>query len=199
MTNFILGVLSSIVATGILYGFRYQIGPVINFIFFKVFPKVEGDYLVIPYDNSSDSDEESESYEYEAENDETMVISQSSHETLEAPNGRNFSEVFSFLQKTDPDPSVIIQAKIKQFANKVWGEMITTQNGKQVEITKFKGVVKPSRVLILTSEDKTEGHHDFGTMLLNLSQDSRYLNGTRTYLCATCANAGGDHIIFEKQ
>ncbi|MHB8105778.1 MAG: hypothetical protein ACYDG5_09650 [Dehalococcoidales bacterium] len=47
MDLFFIGVLSSIVAAFIIYLVRYQIGSLLNFIFFKYFPNVSGKYLWI--------------------------------------------------------------------------------------------------------------------------------------------------------
>jgi hypothetical protein len=190
MENFILGVVSSITATGILYGLRYQIAPFINFIFLRVYPKINGEYNVYPYDYVTNSDEDG--------GDEMIVGIEETQSELDSPNARDSQELAEYLKAAKTDHSINRTATIKQFANRVWGEMRTLENGTVIETIHFKGVVKPSRVVILNSEDVTEGHHDFGTMLLNISQNSKHLNGCRTYLCAICSSAGSDNVIFEK-
>jgi hypothetical protein len=177
-------------ATGILYALRRQIGPIINFIFLKVYPKIEGEYHVYPYDYVTNSDEEA--------GGQMVVGIEETESEIDLPNARDSQELAEYLKTTKTDHSINRTATIKQFANRVWGEMRTLENGTVTETIHFKGVVKPSRVVILNSEDVTEGHHDFGTMLLNISQSSKYLNGCRTYLCAICSSAGSDNVIFEK-
>ncbi|MFZ5551617.1 MAG: hypothetical protein ACOZCO_00770 [Bacteroidota bacterium] len=189
MNDFILGVLSSLVATLLIYLFRYQLGYIINLIFFKVYPNISGEYKVYIYEWNNDSIEENNENNIESDypNDEQFVLptTQSSNE-----------DILNYLRKTDCEP--FVKATINQFAYKIRGEITTVNKGQVIDIEKFKGRITPSRVVLLNTETVTPDHHNFGTYLLRLTPANNVIKGAKNYLCIECGDVGTSYVLFEK-
>ncbi|MDD2813879.1 MAG: hypothetical protein PHF53_10765, partial [Bacteroidales bacterium] len=94
----------------------------------------------------------------------------------------------------------IVKFRIKQFANRLKGEIYIINNGKIKITEKLKGRLTASRIMILTSETILENHHNFGTYLFNVTNNSKLIKGTRSALCIECGNAtSGMYCLLEKE
>src|SRR5690606_23384669 len=138
MNEFILGVVSSIAATILIFIFRHQVGYLINIIFFKVYPDLSGEYNVYTYDLASDDEIEIE--ESDEEGGEESITAPPTHPLSNASN----TDLIQYLKDTDEEP--FMKATIKQFAYKLEGNITSIVKGQIVDSEKFKGRVTPSRV-----------------------------------------------------
>ena len=185
ITEIIIAVVSTFVATFLLFMFRYSIGPAIDFIFFRVYPKVRGEYNVYCFDRKITVPDED--YEYEIDsNDEGSGISTSSSN----------SELLEWLKENDHEP--YMKATIKQFAYKLSGELFYVSKGHVQNKDAFYGRITASRIILLHSESRSEQHHNFGTYLLEMTSNNGYLKGSRSFLCIECGSVDHDYIFLEK-
>ena len=190
--QFAIGVISSLTAAFLIYFFRYQIGFIINILFSKVYPNVNGEYRIYQYDYSSSKENK---YVHEEESDgesgnqvsRTLSTDASDHQLLE------------WLKEAEKISDEYYKIRLKQFANRVKGEVFSITNGKQKTIEKVHGRITPSRVLLLNSETKDEVHHNFGTYLLTIKNDTRMLKGTNSNLCISCGDATSGYMLLEKE
>ncbi len=195
--HFIIGVLSSLTATTVIYLLRYQLGFLVNFLFTKVYPDVTGEYRIYEFEQAG-SDwtdyavEDDEVEEEEEQDTENEVLS----DTLSGKVSDR--ELLEWLKKHEQNNPEIIKLRLKQFANRVKGDVILSTNGKITELEKVQGRITPSRILILNSETKDEHHHNFGTYLLTIKNDARIMKGTKSGLCISCGDAFSSPMILEK-
>ena len=186
MNEFLLGVVSSLVATFLIFIFRHQVGYLINILFFKVYPNLSGEYNVYVYDYASDDELEFEDGEEEG------VLVPPTHPMSNSSN----SDLLQYLKETDVEP--FMKATIKQFAYKLEGSITSIEKGQIIDNEKFKGRVTPSRVVLLNTETITPEHHNFGTYLLRLTPNNKVMKGSRNYLCTECGDVGNSFVMFEK-
>lgn len=184
--NFTIGVLSSITAVILIYIFRYQIGPLINVLFFNIYPKISGEYKVYFYEYTDRVVDE----ELEDEIGESILSSDVTNQQL--------LEWLKYRRKEN-NQNALLKIKLKQFINKVTGEIYSIEDGSVKIDESLKGRITPSRVLVLNSETLNDEHHNIGTYLLNLTNDSRIIRGTRSGLCISCGNATSDYLLLEKE
>jgi asparagine synthetase B (glutamine-hydrolysing) len=182
--SFFLGIVASLTSTVLLYYFRYAFGYLINLLFFKVYPKVEGEYTVYQYKYEKSKDNQNLNDEIIADDRKKLK-----------PHARN-QEIIEFLKQKERKS--YLKLKISQFAYKITGEIYVLHQGEIKVKEKLVGRVTPSRVMILNSETKDKDHHNFGTYLLNITPDSNIIRGTRNVLCINCGNAIAVYIILEK-
>nr|WP_320020900.1 hypothetical protein [uncultured Draconibacterium sp.] len=190
MNNFLLGVVSSSVAALLIYVFRYYIGFILNFVFYKAYPNISGDYLMYSYEQTNEGEiEPSYSDEFDDYYDEDEIEPLYSGATNEG--------LLEYLKEYS-DSSAYVKMKIKQFAFKIKGEIITVKNGIIIEKEEFVGKILPSRIATVSTETTSEEHHNFGTYLLTLTNNNKIIKGIRTFLCVSCGDAASDNIILEK-
>jgi hypothetical protein len=185
MLNFITGICSSILATIILYFFRYQIGGLLNIILFKIFPKVSGKYTMIPVSIEK------------SEKDDNPEVIEKTKDGFKFPISTSPREMIEEYNKNSPNSKNRVLV-LKQFANRLKGEIILPTKGGIKEIEKVTGKITPSRILLLFSESKDEDHHNFCTYLITLKNDKKYFQGCRSTLCLKCGNAYSHYLLFEK-
>lgn len=191
--QFIIGVISSLTATVLIYLFRYQLGFLINFLFAKVYPNVSGEYRIYQYDYSSPNEDEYIPEDHEDTDDsqedekQTLSTDASDHQLLD------------WLKELEKDNEDIYKIELSQFANRVKGEVFSIVKGKRKILEKVQGRITPSRVLMLNSETEDEDHHNFGTYLLTIKNDTRILKGTNSALCISCGDATSGYMILEKE
>lgn len=199
MLQFSLGVLSSVVATILIYIFRFNIGILINWIFRRYFAEVSGDYIVHSY-----SYEFFEGYSFEDEETGQLLVTlddpknEGEDQTLLLPNRGDFPGLINLNNLHKGTDTWYSKASIKQFANRISGTIITWDEGKETQRMTFNGKISPSRIVTLSSEEITDRHHNFGTMLLKISSRGDYLHGRWNALCADCQEIGSSDIIFER-
>lgn len=186
MNDFILGVVSSLVATFIIFIFRHQVGYLINILFFKVYPNLSGEYNVYVYNIESDNE-----IDYEDEDEEIDL-----EQPVPSISNSSNSNLLQYLKETDAEP--FMKATVKQFAYKLEGSITTIEKGQIIDNEKFKGRVTPSRVVLLNTETVTPEHHNFGTYLLRLTPNNKVMKGSRNYLCTECGDVGNSYVMFEK-
>jgi len=184
MLNFILGILSSIVAVIILFFLRYNFGFIISFIFYKLYPNISGEYNYYAYNRRRALSEKEKNTEG------------SDHLYTKPGEKLSHQELLEWLKDKDKKPHIII--KLKQFAYKISGEVYCIQEDKIKHLEKINGKITPSRVLVLNSETIDGEHHNFGTYLLNLTNDLSIIRGTRSGLCVQCGDATSDYVLLEK-
>jgi hypothetical protein len=191
--QFVIGVISSLTATALAYLFRYQLGSLLNTIFFRVYPNVKGDYRIYIFEYSNEEqdeyipDEELEKIEGDSEQIHTLSTDASDRDLLD------------WLKEIHQNDDKIFKIKLEQFTNRVKGEVYSLENGKHKTIEKVVGRITPSRVLLLNSETKDDHHHNFGTYLLTIKNDTRILKGTNSGLCISCNDATSRDMILEKE
>lgn len=190
--QFIIGVISSLTATVLMYLFRYQIGFLVNFLFSKVYPNVNGEYRIYQYEFSSSNEDE-----HLPEEDIDDELTENENQTLS--NNASDRELLEWLKDLENENDEIYKIELRQFANSVKGEVFSITNGKRKTLEKVQGRITPSRVLMLNSETKDKDHHNFGTYLLTIKNDTRILKGAKSGLCISCGDATSDYIILEKE
>lgn len=178
METFILGVLSSILASILIYVLRYQFAFLVNMIFFMIYPKVSGKYNVYTFDKKKKTRKKQKAEK------EDFLRSDAGDEAL-----------LKFLKKGEKNYD---KMQIRQFAFSVTGEISTTKKGEVVNVEKFKGKVTPNGVLILNTELDDDGHHSYGTYLFTLNHNFNIIRGIRSFLCIGCGNADYKYILLEK-
>lgn len=192
MAIFFLGIVTSIIASILFYVLRYELGFLINFIFFKLYPKISGEYDVYlfgmkrKYNNNAKSTEEESTQSEDMDRSARLLNSQASDH-----------ELLAFLKKRKQ--GFFIKLKLKQFANRITGVLYVIKDGERTNIEKIKGQITASRVIILNSEAVQDDHHNFGTYLLTIKNDAHIIKGVRNYLCVSCGEASPDHIILERK
>ena len=184
LTSFILGVASSIVASIIIYSLRFNLGFIINLVFYRLYPNVSGEYRYYVYDRIRISKNEAK----QDENKDGLIKKSGDKPTNQ--------ELLKWLKSKNNKPHILM--KLKQFANKVSGEIYYIHKDSIKYVEKIYGKITPSRVLVLNSEAIDAEHHNFGTYLLNLTNDISIIKGTRSGLCIECGDATSDYILLEK-
>ena len=186
LISFVLGIASSIVATIIIYLFRFNFGFIVNLFFFKIYPDISGDYNCYSYDVTAISKSEAKNC-----NPKDSLIKKSGDQK---PANQ---ELLKWLKSKKGKVHAIM--RIKQFANMIKGEVFLIEGNKVKDFEKINGKITPNRVLVLNSEIKDEKHHNFGTYLLNLTNDLSIIKGTRSGLCMECGDATSDYVVLEKK
>ena len=204
MSNLIIGVVATLIGAIITYIFKENIEAWIKLIFRNIYPNINGNWKVYWYRESSDDTildfEEGELIEFlkeQGENEEEIkeaLEAKKEYDSDKIPSDTSNNELVKSLKQHD----IYMHAKIKQTANKVKGSIETYDEGNLVRQVGFTGRITPTRILVLLTEDKTEGHHNFGTILVKLTSDSKFMKGYETFLCSECEDTAYQNIIMEK-
>lgn len=204
MNALTIGIIGSIVASILTYLFKENIQSVLYLIFRNIFPKVGGKWRVYHYSHHSDDSlfdlDEVELKEFLTEQGESpekieeMLSLKTEYDDSKIPTELTNKELIEELK----EPDFYMEADLKQIANKVKGVINAYHDGKLIRTEEVNGRITPTRVMILLTEDKTEGHHNFGTILVKLSPDSEYMKGYETFLCTSCEDTSYHNVIMAK-
>lgn len=204
MTEFLIGLSATLVGALLTFIFRNNLENIINSIFKNIYAKIEGEWEVFGYFIEGKDDfldlEEDELLELLKENEsseeEISEILKEKEEYDERKISSSISdrELFDELREADYH----IKLTLTQVANKVTGEINHLVKGVSKRKQIIQGKITPSRIVILNSEDKSEGHHNFGTYLVKLNSDSTIMKGFETYLCSECEDTASSNVIMEK-
>lgn len=191
--EYFIGVISSLTAALLIYVFRYQFGFILNFLFAKVYPNVAGEYRIFQYDFSP-AKNDGETKEEELVVDGEIDLNKDYRLSINASD----RELLNWLKDIEAVNDTVFKMELKQFTNKIKGEVFQISKGRRKTIENVQGRITPSRIILLNSETKDENHHNFGTYLLTIKNDTRILKGTNSSLCISCGDATSDYIILEK-
>lgn len=118
-------------------------------------------------------------HEYELDEDEIEQPYYECNDSIISTACSN-NQLLEWLKENSYD-GILMKAKIKQVGYKLHGSIYFVVKGNNEDKEAFYGRVTSSRVIILGSESKTEDHHNFGTYLLLLTQNSKHFKGTRSF------------------
>lgn len=190
---FVEGVASSLVASIIIYLFRFRIGFILNFLFSYVYPNVSGIYTIYEYAIIKERSNDSSNNDQELSGDiKKNIIKKNNNLKADAPKKIILEEL-----KKNPQ-AYYIKLKIRQFTNRLEGKLSIIKGGDVIESEKVNGKITPSRIMVLTAESIDKSCHNFGTYLFKLENDQRIIAGTRSRLCIECGDAFTRYIIMEK-
>jgi len=186
-----MGVISSLVAAGLIYLFRYNLGFLLNLIFCKLYPNISGEYKYYIYKNVVISESEAKKIKKQNKTKQNELL-------IEPGTKPNNKQLVAWLEKCKKNEQYTTM-KLKQFANRISGEVYVSNKGAIKHIEKIYGKITPSRILVLNSENIDSEHHNFGTYLLNLTNDLNIIKGMRSGLCVNCGDATSDPIMLVKK
>lgn len=205
MSEFIIGIIVTLASSVVTYIFKENIEAFLNLVFRNIFPKVGGKWKFYTYNDVTEDPifemDEVELIEFlEKEGESEKVIKEVLEEKKEydkekIPKSLRNVELVEHLK----EPNFYMQAELKQLANRIKGSIKSYEDGKIVRTLEVKGRITPTRIIILSTEDKTDGHHNFGTILVKLSPDSKFMQGYETFLCSSCEDTAYEHVLMEKQ
>ncbi len=204
MAEFLIGLAATLTGAIIAYIFRENIENIINSIFKNIYAKIEGEWEIHGYweekDGFLDMDEEdflemlNADEELSEEDKEEILNTKKEHDERVIPKEISDRELIQQLKQDDYHTIL----KVKQVANKVSGEINTIIKGSVRRVQKVNGKITPSRIVIINTEDKSEGHHNFGTYLLKLNSTTDIMKGFETYLCSECEDTAYANVILNK-
>jgi len=188
MSSFLLGVLSSLVATGVLYLLRFNFS-LVNFLFSKIYPDVSGEYSYYKFTKVLAEKKNSTG---------VKQLKKSGYVPMSLAKKESPEELLKILTNNGKDVSPAT-LKLKQFANRISGELYWINKGSIETISKITGKIISGRVLVLNWESTEKEHLNYGTYLLPLGNDLTLIKGTGSGLCVSCGDATSDEIILKKK
>lgn len=173
MSTFFWSVLSSVVAALIIFFFRSYFIFLVNILFFKSYPEVNGKYYCYTYGLKESS------------------------ALLDLFNDKFPSDdsLLKLLESYDHGNKHIF-ISIKQFVNLVFGEVYFEEDGKKKIIEKITGKVRFDKTLILQSKSREK--KDINVYLLNLATGNNLIKGARISLCGDCQDVNPGYVIFKR-
>lgn len=176
MGDLLIGIIGGIVTSILIYSFRFYLSFIINTIFFRIYLNVSGEYKVLEFDFDNFDD---------GSDDEDDVPMLDDHNAM-----------VKWLKEGEEEPFYTV--KLKQFAHRLYGEMTVIEEGRVTEVYKISGSITPTRVITLNTECKTKDHHNYGTFLLKVTQNSNIFRGGYDFLCIHCGNVGSTYVFLDK-